>query len=281
MQRVLGRLTLRWEAWVGGLLLALTLGAALLGPLLAPYPFDAIRPTDSFRPPSPQHLFGTDDLGRDLCSRVLVGARISLAVGLAALTLALGLGLLLGLASGFVGGWADTLLMGLVEVLLAFPGILLALAIGSILGPGLIGAALAIGIAGAPGVARLVRSMVLTVRGQDYVLAARALGVPSARILRLTVLPNVAGPIIALATVLVPGVLLAAAGLAFIGLGAQPPVPEWGALLVAGRLDLATAPWLAIFPGLALFLTVLGATLFGQALRDVLDPRTYSGLRKD
>jgi peptide/nickel transport system permease protein len=114
---------------------------------------------------------------------------------------------------------------------------------------------------------------VLTVRGQDYVLAARALGVPSARILRLTVLPNVAGPIIALATVLVPGVLLAAAGLAFIGLGAQPPVPEWGALLVAGRLDLATAPWLAIFPGLALFLTVLGATLFGQALRDALDPR--------
>ena len=273
MQRMFERLALRWEAWVGGLLLALALGAALLGPLLAPYPFDAIRPTDSFRPPSPEHLFGTDDLGRDLYSRVLVGARISLAVGLAALTLALGLGVLLGLASGFVGGWADALLMGLVEVLLAFPGILLALAIGSILGPGLIGAALAIGIAGAPGVARLVRGMVLTVRAQDYVLAARALGVPSGRIIGLTVLPNVVGQIIALATVLVPGVLLAAAGLAFIGLGAQPPLPEWGALLVAGRLDLATAPWLAIFPGLALFLTVLGATLFGQALRDALDPR--------
>lgn len=273
MKRVLGRLTLRWEAWIGGLLLALMLGAALLGPLLAPYPFDAIRPTDSFQPPSSQHLFGADDLGRDLYSRVLVGARISLAVGLAALTLALGLGSLLGLVSGFVGGWADTALMGLVEVLLAFPGILLALVIGSILGPGLSGAALAIGLAGAPGVARLVRSMALTVRGQDYVLAARALGVPSARILLLTVLPNVAGSIIALATVFVPGVLLAAAGLAFIGLGAQPPVPEWGALLAAGRLDLAAAPWLAIFPGLALFLTVLGAILFGQALRDALDPR--------
>src|SRR5262245_52939265 len=144
MQRALGRLRLRWEAWVGGLLLALALGTALLGPLLAPYPFDAIRPTDSFQPPSPQHLFGTDDLGRDLWSRVLVGSRISLAVGLAALSLALGLGLPLGLVSGLVGGWVDTLLMGFVEVLLAFPGILLALAIASILGPGLIGAALAI-----------------------------------------------------------------------------------------------------------------------------------------
>src|SRR5262245_17065735 len=172
MQRVFGRLTLRWEAWVGGVLLALTLGVALLGPLLAPYPFDAIRTADSFRPPSPQHLFGTDDLGRDLCSRVLVGARISLAVGLVALSLALGLGLLLGLVSGFMEGLTDALIMGLMEVLLAFPGILLALAIGSILGPGLIGAALTIGIAGAPGVARLVRSMVLAVRGQEYLLAA-------------------------------------------------------------------------------------------------------------
>lgn len=261
-------MTLRygWESWIGGLLLALMAAVALLGPFVAPFPPNAIMPAAALRPPSWSHLFGTDALGRDLFSRVLVGARISLGMAAGAEALALALGVTIGLISGIAGGWIDGLLMGLVEVLLAFPGIILALAISSILGPGFAGTALAIGIAGTSGVARVARSAVHTVRVQDYVLAARVIGVPTARLLWRTVLPNIVGPILALATVLFQGSLLAVAGLSFIGLGAQPPAPEWGALLVAGRLDMAAAPWLILFPGLALFLTALGTSLLGNAL---------------
>src|SRR5215470_16720962 len=177
----------RWENWIGGLLLALMAAVTLLGPFVAPYPPDAIAPAATLQPPSWSHPFGTDGLGRDLFSRVLVGARASLGTGAGALVLALGLGVTIGLISGSAGGWVDGLLMALVEVLLAFPGILLSLTIGSILGPGLAGAALAIGIAGAPRMARVVRGAVRTVRTQDYVLAGRALGIPTARLLWRTV----------------------------------------------------------------------------------------------
>jgi peptide/nickel transport system permease protein len=256
-----------WQIRIGALLLGLIATVAVVGPFVAPYPADLIEPQAAFQPPSAAHPFGTDGLGRDLFSRVLIGARFSLGTSLGGLTIGFVLGTLAGLVGGMFGGWVDGLLMGFVEVFFAFPGILLALAIASMLGPGLPGAALAIGIASAPSVARVVRNATQVTRAQDYVLAAQAIGVPAVRLLWYTVLPNIARPVLALATILFQGALLATAGLAFIGLGAQPPAPEWGALLVAGRLQSGIAPWLTLFPGLALFLTALGATLVSSAPR--------------
>lgn len=258
---------------VGAAIILLILLVAALAPLLAPYSPVAIDPPNRLADPSLAHLFGTDELGRDVFSRVLYGSRISLQVGVVSVSIAVVLGVLLGMTSGFYGGTVDLLVMRLVDIMQAFPGFLLALAIIAMLGPSLQNAMIAVGVGEAPGYARLVRGSVLAIKQQDYVMAARVLGASDHRLMRTAVLPNVLAPIVVLATLGFPVAVLAAAALSFVGLGAQPPSPEWGAMIVGGRTYITTAPWLINFPGLAIFATVLGFNLFGNAVRDALDPR--------
>ena len=258
------------SAWFGGGLMLLLLVTALLAPVIAPYPYDKIKPRESLQPPSWQHLFGTDKLGRDMFSRIVWGAQSALETGTVALTIALGGGLLIGLSSGYLGGRVDSLLMSLVDLLLALPPVLLALVIMYILGPGFGSLIIAVGISPVPAFARLVRGQVLSIKVKDYVLAATAIGSPPLFIVLRTILPNVLTPIIVLATILFPEAILASAGLSFIGLGAPPPSPDWGLLLAEGRANLVEAPWLVNFAGLAILLVVLGSNLLGMALREAL-----------
>jgi peptide/nickel transport system permease protein len=223
--------------------------------------------------PGAGHWWGTDQYGRDVWSRVVHGARISLTVGLISVGIAASIGTAVGLVSGFYGGFVDGLLMRLIDIMLAFPGILLALAIVSVLGPSLRNLMLAVGIAAIPVYARLVRGSVLIAREQTYVEAARAIGAPTGPILLRHVLPNVVAPIIVAASLGMGGAILSAAALSFIGLGSQPPTPEWGRMLSEGRDYLRDAWWIATFPGLAIMVTVLAMNLLGDGLRDVLDPR--------
>jgi peptide/nickel transport system permease protein len=261
------------QAQVGGVIVAILLLTALLAPLVAPYdPFE-LRVGPAKTPPSQAYPFGTDDLGRDMLSRIMYGARITVQIGIISVTLALGIGVTIGLVAGFYGGWVDSLLMRFTDIMLAFPGFLLTLAIVAILGPGLTNAMIAVGIASFPGFARLVRGSVLSIRETEYVTASRVVGATASRIMRRAILPNVLAPIIVLATLAFPLAVLDAAALSFIGLGAQPPTPEWGALLVDGRNYIRTTPHLVNIPGLAIFITVLGFNLIGNNLRDVLDPR--------
>lgn len=269
---LLKRLGRNRSAQVGGFLLFLVIGAAIFAPLIAPFPPDKVNGPERLQGPSLKHLFGTDALGRDMFSRVIYGSQITLQVGFISVGIAASLGIVVGLISGYYGGWIDNILMRFIDLLLAFPGILLALMIVSTLGPGLTNAMIAVGISSIPSFARLVRGSVLSIKAQDYVLAARAVGVPARRILFRSILPNAMAPIIILATLLFPDAVLVAAALSFIGLGAQPPSPEWGALLVEGRLYIQTASWLINFPGLAIFITIMGSNLLGNGLRDVLDP---------
>ena len=257
----------------GGILVALLL-TALLAPVLAPRDPLAQDLYIRLQPPSTTHWLGTDDFGRDIFSRVVYGSRISLRIGLIAISLALTGGTLLGLIAGYRGGLADMLIMRLMDLMLAFPSILLAIAIVAVTGPGIENAIIAVSIVLVPQFARLVRSSVLTVREATYVEAARALGATEMRLLFYSILPNCTAPLIVQATLGLGTAILDAAGLSFLGLGAQPPVPEWGAMLSGGRELLLRAPWVMTFPGLAIFTVVLGLNLFGDALRDALDPKT-------
>lgn len=270
----LRRLLRRPNAVVGGVIVLGTLLVAVLAPLIAPYP-----PTEAFsqatlQPPSLKFPFGTDEIGRDVFSRVVYGTRISVQVGVIAVSIALVVGTLLGLIVGYFSGFVDNAIMRLMDIMLAFPEILLAIAIVAILGPNLNNTMVAIGIAVIPVYARTVRSSVLSVVGQDYIEAARATGVSDLRIIVRHVLPNVLSPIIVLSTVNVGTAILIAAGLSYVGLGAQPPTPEWGAMLSAARAYLSTAWWMSVFPGLAISLVVLAFNLLGDAVRDVADPRS-------
>ncbi|MCE2438738.1 MAG: ABC transporter permease [Candidatus Latescibacteria bacterium] len=261
-------------AAAGGVLLLGFLLLAIAAPVAAPQDPYAQNLYERLQPPSLAYPFGTDDFGRDVLSRVIHGARISLRVGVVAVLIALILGVPVGLVSGYWGGALDQMLMRAMDLMLAFPSILLAIAIVAILGPGLENAMLAVGIVAVPQYARLVRASALSVRGQDYVQAVRALGAGDFHILFFSVLPNCLTPLIVQSTLGLATAILDAAGLSFLGLGAQPPTPEWGAMLTGGRELVLRAPWVLTFPGVAIFLTVLAFNLLGDGLRDALDPRT-------
>ncbi len=245
---------------------------AIFGPLLAPHDPTAIYYSAVLSPPSRDFPFGTDATGHDILSRVLAGARISFTVSLVAVAIATAGGTLLGVLAGYLGGWVGGLIMRVMDVMLAFPDILLAIVIITILGPGLTTVMIAVGIAAIPAYTRTIRAAVLTVREQDYVEAARALGASPGRIMVAHVLRNVLTPIIVLVTVSMGLAILTAAGLSFIGLGAQPPTPEWGDMLNEAQNYLQQAWWMAVFPGVAIMLAVVGLNLLGDGLREVLDP---------
>ena len=259
---------------IGGGILCMLLLMALLAPVLAPYDPLAQDLYQRLQPPSTDHWFGTDDFGRDILSRIVYGSRISLRIGLIAISLALTGGTLFGFVAGYRGGMVDMLIMRSMDLMLAFPSILLAIAIVAVIGPGIENAILAVSIVLVPQFARLVRSSVLTVREATYVEAARALGATESRLLFYSILPNCTAPLIVQTTLGMGTAILDAAGLSFLGLGAQPPMPEWGAMLSGGRELLLRAPWVMPFPGLAIFAVVLGLNLFGDGLRDALDPKT-------
>jgi peptide/nickel transport system permease protein len=259
---------------VGGAFIALLVLLALLAPVLAPFNPIETRPALAYQPPGAGHLLGTDNLGRDVVSRVIWGARVSLQVGVISVTIGLLAGVTLGVLAGYRGGWTDTLVMRFIDALLAFPAILLAIAITSALGAQLQNAMIAIGIVNVPIFARLSRSQVLQVRATEYVQAARVAGGGALRIVARHVLPNIANPLIVQATLTIALAILAEATLSFLGLGSQPPTPSWGFDLNVARGYLVNNFWwMAIGPGTAILLTVLCFNFLGDAIRDALDPR--------
>lgn len=259
---------------LGTLIVLAFILTAVLAPLLAPYhPINDGSLVDRLKAPSASHLLGTDSQGRDIFSRIIYGAQVSVQVGVISVGIALVIGTLMGLAAGFYGGWVDSVLMRLVDIMLAFPSVLLAIAITAVLGPELKNAMIAIGVVNIPSFARIVRSTVLSVKAMEFVEAARAVGATDVRIIFRHVLPNSLAPLIVQTTLSVGTAILDAAALSFLGLGAQPPTPEWGAMLSDGRSYLQKAPWVMFFPGMAIMLVVLGFNLLGDGLRDALDPR--------
>ncbi len=267
------RLRRNRAAIAGLLIIGLFAGLAVFAPFISPY--DPITQDLDARllPPSRTHWLGTDDLGRDLLTRIMFGGRTSLTVGIVSVGLALAIGTVLGLLAGFYSGWADSVTMRTMDIMLAFPATLLAIFIVGIRGPGLNNAMLAIGVINIPIFARIARGSVLRIRAEDFVEAARALGAGQGRLISRHVLPNALAPIIVQATLGIGSAVLEAAGLSFLGLGAQAPTPEWGAMLANTREFLRDAPWAATFPGIAILLTVVGFNLLGDGLRDALDPR--------
>jgi peptide/nickel transport system permease protein len=258
---------------IGGLIvIGLLVLLAIIAPVVAPYDERAIA-GKSLSPPSSATLMGTDVLGRDILSRVLMGARISLTIGFISTAIGVIIGVVLGLIGGFYGRKVDIAVTMFVDTMLAFPGILLAIAIVSVLGPSLRNAMIAVGIGSFPGYARLVRGQVLSAKEHEYVEAARVVGASNRRLMFKHVLPNVIAPVIVLSTLRVGTAILTAAGLSFLGLGAQPPTPEWGAMVNDGRSYLRVAWWITTFPGVAIMLTVLAINQLGDGLRDALDPR--------
>ncbi|MEW6546926.1 MAG: nickel transporter permease [Bacillota bacterium] len=246
---------------------------ALFAPWLAPYSPTAGNMPEQLQGPSSRHLLGTDDLGRDILSRIIYGTRITLQVGVIAVGIGLSIGVVLGSIAGFYGGRADSIIMRIMDIMLAFPSILLAIAIMAMMGPGLVNCMIAVGIVGVPTYARLVRGSILAIKETEYVQAARAVGNRELRVLARHVLPNTLAPLIVQATLGVGSAILEAAALGFLGLGAQRPQPEWGLMLADGRRFLTTHPHVCTYPGLAIMLVVLGFNLFGDGLRDALDPR--------
>jgi peptide/nickel transport system permease protein len=258
---------------IGGTILLVLLLVGVFAPFLSPYDPLAISPAEASEPPSLSHPAGTDRFGRDILTRIMYGARLSLRVGLISVAISGLIGGLLGLTAGYFGGWLDAGISLLINVLLGLPGILLALVILAALGPGLQNVLIAVGISGIPSYARLIRGNTLVIKQQDFVQASRALGTPDWRIILMHVLPNVMAPIIVLSTLGVASAILVGASVSYLGLGAKPPTPEWGVMVNDGRNHLRQAWWLSTMPGVAIMVTVIGLNLLGDALRDALDPR--------
>jgi len=265
----------RWRNPIGiagAIIVLATVLIAIFAPLIAPYEPSsqgAIR----LLGPSREHLMGTDELGRDTFSRIVYGSRVSLQVGILAVAISLIVGGIMGLLAGYFGRWVDTWTMRLVDIMFAFPGIVLAIVISGLLGPSRRNAMIAIGVIYAPAFARVVRGSVLAVKGEVYMEAARVLGASNWRLIKQHVIPNVLAPMIVLTTLYLSSAILSEAALSFLGLGTQPPEPTWGGMLNIARTYMEISPWMAIFPGLAIAILVLGFNFLGDGLRDVLDPR--------
>ncbi|WP_028783690.1 nickel transporter permease [Thalassobacillus devorans] len=258
---------------IGLIIISLLIIIAAFAPQIATH-----SPTDQsiinrYQAPSAEHWLGTDELGRDIFSRLVHGSRITIQIGVITVGISMIVGVFLGAVAGYFGRWVDQIIMRLIDIMMAFPSILLAIALVAVLGKSLTNAMIAVGIVGVPHFARIVRSTVLSVKETEYIEASRVIGAKNGRILFSHVLPNCLAPIIVQATLTIGTAILDAAGLSFLGLGAQPPLPEWGAMLSDGRSALQTAPWVVMFPGFAILLVVLGFNLLGDGLRDALDPR--------
>jgi peptide/nickel transport system permease protein len=271
----LASFTRRKNLVIGSIVTVVMVIMALFAPLISPY--DPVYDADLMvaeEPPSTSYIFGTDDQGRDIFSRVVYGARISLSVGLISQLMNSIIGITLGLIAGYFGKWVDDLIMGLTNIMLSIPSIIFALAIMALLGPGLINVFIALGFTNWSYTCRITRSQALYTKNLNYVNASRALSYSEVNIMFTQILPNIVGPILVIATLGVSGAILIEASLSFLGLGTQPPTPSWGGMLATAREQLFTAPWISIFPGMFIFLTVLGLNLFGDGLRDLLDPHT-------
>ncbi|WZL72541.1 ABC transporter permease [Clostridiaceae bacterium 35-E11] len=260
-------------AMAGLIILVILLIAALLANVIAPYEYDKQDLRSTFQTPSKNHIFGTDEFGRDIFSRIIYGARISLQVGFIAVGIAVVVGGILGAVSGFYGGIIDNAVMRAMDIFLAIPSLLLSIAIAAALGPGLGNLMIAVGISSIPRYARIVRASVLSISKQEFIEAAKAAGSSDVRIIFKHIIPNSLAPIIVQATIGVASAILTAAGLSFIGLGIQPPIPEWGAMLSSGRAYIRDYPYMTIFPGLFIMITILSLNLLGDGLRDALDPK--------
>ena len=272
-RRALRRLFKRKGAVFGLVVVTAFILLALLAPLISPY--DAIATSWSLvrKPPSALHWFGTDELGRDILARVIYGARASLLAGLISVTIAMSIGVPLGLLAGYRGGFVDALISRITDAMLACPFLILAIALAAFLGPSLGNAMIAIGVSATPVFIRLTRAQVMGVKVEDYVEAARSIGNPPWRIALVHILPNILPALLVQATLSIAAAIIAEAALSFLGLGQQPPAPSWGSMLNAAQRFLTNAPWMAIWPGLAIFLVVLSLNLVGDGLRDALDPR--------
>ncbi|MCA9887200.1 MAG: ABC transporter permease [Anaerolineae bacterium] len=253
-------------------LLVFIILAVLFGPFITRY--DAITPdfAAARQPPSIDHLLGTDDIGRDILARILVGGRVSLAAAVVPLTIAISIGIPLGLIAGLMKGWVDDVIMRVLDALLSFPRIILIIAIAGVLGPNLINALVAIGIVQIAPLARLTRGLTLSTSEEEYVTVARALGASDFRIMLFHILPNILAPLIVTISLNVGGIILAEATLSFLGLGIQPPNPSWGSMVAVGNRYIQTYPWISLVPGTAIFLTVISVNLLGDGLRDAMDP---------
>jgi peptide/nickel transport system permease protein len=271
--RTLRRLLRRKGAVLGLVVIVVFVAVAVLAPLVAPYDPTAQTWTAVRKPPSLAHWFGTDDVGRDILSRIIYGARASLLAGVVSVAIAIALGVPLGMIAGYLGGFIDALLSRMTDAMLACPFLILAIALAAFLGPSLTNAMIAIGISTTPIFVRLTRGQVMAVKVEDYVEAARAVGNPHWRIALVHVLPNILPTLIVQATASMAGAIIAEAALSFLGLGQQPPAPSWGSMLNSAQRFLVNEPWMAVWPGLAIFLTVLSFNLVGDGLRDALDPR--------
>jgi peptide/nickel transport system permease protein len=250
---------------------------ALIGPMIVPFPEDAtgaVHMSQKLMEPDSRSWFGTDEMGRDIFTRVILGTRISLRIGLIIVCVAMGIGVPLGITAGFVGGWVNEVIMRIPDIFLSIPGLLLALAIIGALGPGITNSMIALSLVWWPGYVRLVQGKTLSLKEEAFIEAAQSVGAGKARIIFLHILPNCTSPIIVKVSMDMGMAILAAAGLGFVGVGAQPPAPEWGAMISAARNYLPNWWWYAVFPGLAIFITVLGFNLLGDGLRDILDPQS-------
>jgi peptide/nickel transport system permease protein len=274
-RRVLMRLARRRGAMVALGVVVFFILLALLAPQLAPFDPLATSWSAVRKGPSAAHWFGTDEIGRDVLSRVIFGTRASLLAGCVSVSIALALGIPIGLAAGYIGGWVDALISRMTDAMLACPFLILAIALAAFLGPSLTNAMIAIGISATPIFVRLTRAAVLQVKVEDYIEAARAVGNSHLRIALRHVLPNVVPPLIVQATLAVAAAVIAEAALSFLGLGQQPPAPSWGSMLNAAQRYLSQAPWMALYPGLTIFAIVMALNVLGDGLRDALDPRYY------
>lgn len=270
---LLGRLRRSVNIMLGATILAIMIFLALFASNITPYNPELITPALRLRPPDALYIFGTDDFGRDVFTRIAYGARLSLLVGVISVSIAATAGVTLGITAGFYGGRLDALIMRLIDVMMAFPGILLALVIVAVLGRSLSNVMIAVGISAIPMYARMARGTTLSLKNMDYVSAARALGASDARIMTRHIFPNILAPLIVIATNGIAGAIISIAALSFLGLGAQPPTPEWGIMLSEGRVYLRNAWWVTTFPGLTIMITVMAINLMGDGLRDILDPR--------